>query len=474
MATSTSNSNLLAGFPHCRVDAARDVLAKSHRRLLRAAAKAGQEAPAAPTLTEVGDPYVISTCVECKCQERGFVGGRCMACRRGYFLSCQVVDLEIAAPRPALAGWEFLAVVEQLEGGNLIRRVPGASVEDGELERWRTGAHHCDHCQARRRRSEAFVVRADGSDAAVPAGTYRRVGRDCLVAFLGGKSAASIVVALGWPKLVRGAGGEDDEDGGGWGGGSSSRVHDPVSFLSWVAGVIREDGWVSKTTARESGRSATADTLALLDPASAASAASRARREQCEPTADEVTRAEAALAWARGLDPTSDYERNLSLVARQPGVSRKHAGILASALPAHTRALSAEAERAARAVVAAASEYVGAVGDKIEVRVTVEKVVETAGDFGAINVVTFRDDRGNALVWMTGAAAGKPGDDVTLCGTVKRHAEFRGERQTHLTRCKTLDAAQVAARDAAKTKTPKKRTREAEVPVATPKPPAST
>ena len=88
-------------------------------------------------------------------------------------MAVEVVDIVAIGARPSLAGWDFLACVEPLEGGNLIRQVPCASIAEGELTPWREGAIRCDHCSTSRRRTETFVVRADGSDPAIPAGTYR-------------------------------------------------------------------------------------------------------------------------------------------------------------------------------------------------------------------------------------------------------------------------------------------------------------
>src|SRR4029077_16713735 len=297
---------------------ARQAIEKAHARIVRAAAKTGQIAPAAPELVIVNE-CVESRCHDCKTTTDGFPpefhlcrGTTVRTSTDGVWTSRHLVDLELIAARPAPAGWDFLAVIEPLEGGNLLRQVPGAALAEGELLRWRQGQISCDHCGTTRRRTETFVLRADGSDPAITAGTYKQAGRNCLGAFLGGKSPAAIITQLGWPDIVRTLG-EDGE--GGWGGGRAAVVFQPEVFLAQTAACIRLDGWVSRGQARTEEGQSTADQVSyLLTPPFGGDPRGAWRRacERCRPIAEDVARGTAALAWTRALVPTSDYERNLS------------------------------------------------------------------------------------------------------------------------------------------------------------------
>jgi uncharacterized OB-fold protein len=52
-------------------------------------------------------------------------------------------------------------------------------------------------------------------------------------------------------------------------------------------------------------------------------------------------------------------------------------------------------------------------------------------------MIEFCDNSGNVLVWFTSSAPEvEIGDRVRLTGTVKRHGEYQGVRQTVMTRCK--------------------------------------
>ena len=362
------------------------------------------------------------------------------------------VDLQILAPKPALAGWEFLAVVEPLDGGNLIRQVPGSVVSEGELAAWRGVSISCDHCRADRRRAETFLLRADGSDPAVESGTHRQVGRSCLRSFLGGKSAAAIVEQLAWPDLVRGV--ADDGDGG-WGGGGGRAVRElnPVRFLAQVAACVRIDGWCSRSAARADNKQSTSDVaIYLMTPPlgdGRAEAAWKMERDRLAPDQADQDLAVSALAWARDLSGSSDYEQNLRLVAGQGALQISHAGILASAIHAYGRHRSEIAARSAARL--GSSTHVGTEGAKDHAlgSVTCERVSSYDTSFGTTHVHTFRDDCGNAIVWKTDRRRAQPGDRIALLvATIKRHSEYRGEAQTEIQRASLLDDAGIARRDA--------------------------
>lgn len=94
----------------------------------------------------------------------------------------------------------------------------------------------------------------------------------------------------------------------------------------------------------------------------------------------------------------------------------------------------------------AVSEYVGSIGERIELEVTLEKVrsweVPSYGGWGMTTKVlyVFRDTAGNILVWTTtgyGVSAEEvpQGAKAILRGTVAEHKEYAGEKQTSLKRC---------------------------------------
>lgn len=100
------------------------------------------------------------------------------------------------------------------------------------------------------------------------------------------------------------------------------------------------------------------------------------------------------------------------------------------------------------------SDYVGSVGDKINLEVTFinqasfENYNRKYGMPKYTNVYTFADAEGNVFVWKTANALDKIvndeyvdikiGEIVNIKGTIKEHQEYKGLKQTVLTRCKII------------------------------------
>lgn len=103
----------------------------------------------------------------------------------------------------------------------------------------------------------------------------------------------------------------------------------------------------------------------------------------------------------------------------------------------------AEAARKAEEERKAVSKWVGRECEKLEMTVTyIGSPHFTRRKFAGYGtetcfIHTFVDENGNKLVWMTGKGIEfDEGQQVRITGTVKEHSEYKGEKQTSLSRCK--------------------------------------
>lgn len=100
-----------------------------------------------------------------------------------------------------------------------------------------------------------------------------------------------------------------------------------------------------------------------------------------------------------------------------------------------------EAEIRARKAL---SQYVGQVGDKVEIQATYvhtgsweQKSFFKGYGTDTFYAHTFKDSDGNVLTWKTQKSLALTyGDLVKVKGAIKKHTEYKGEKQTELTRCK--------------------------------------
>lgn len=81
------------------------------------------------------------------------------------------------------------------------------------------------------------------------------------------------------------------------------------------------------------------------------------------------------------------------------------------------------------------SEYVGSIGERLELFLTVERAIELDGNYGRSTMFKFRDDCGNLFVWTTASKSWAVGTEHHIKGTVKDHRKYKNECQTVLTRC---------------------------------------
>lgn len=370
------------------------------------------------------------------------------------------VPLTLETARPHYAGWTFLATLQHLDGENIVRAIPGCVVHDdcrslpelakacigGDLPTvYRERGPVCDHCNLARKRHDTYVLRHDS-------GKYAQVGSTCIADFLGSDEAEKIAMKAELAALA-GAVALSGEAGEGRSGASSETGLG--SYLAIVSFCVRRFGWTSRTAARENSRlQATADVaLTLLYSADA-----RESHGYVSETAD-TDRAEASTAWAEALTDedlaasSGDYLHNLRAVARTGLVSHRTAGIAASMVTAYDRAMGRIAQQAERAARPKSDTYVGTLDTRIAFgpgKVT-KKIVKLSDetvrlDYVNAYVFKFLTNEGACLVvWknsvdndLTMADVGKR---YAVVGTVKKHEDYRGEKQTTLSRPKVTESA---------------------------------
>lgn len=98
------------------------------------------------------------------------------------------------------------------------------------------------------------------------------------------------------------------------------------------------------------------------------------------------------------------------------------------------------------------SEYIGVIGERKTLVVTLITCYSYTTTFGDNYIYTMCDADSNVLVWKTTKILNvipdadvikkgdidviKKGDIFEITGTIKEHSEYKGVKQTHLTRCK--------------------------------------
>ncbi len=353
--------------------------------------------------------------------------------------------IRIHGEPPKLAGWSFIATLTHTKDGNLLNKVPGI-VEDLP-EKYRTAGAKCDYCSLSRKRSDSFIVRKDKT------GEYSQVGRNCLAKFLGYSNPERVASYATMLAGIADAIGDEEEKLFSSGGRSDYRGLE--DFLTMVAAVVREKGWISKAKAQErEGLVATVhDVQEQLLPPTGREAKYFVK---ITPTEADKEKAKEVITFARSdkLITDTDYKHNLKVSTAGEYFHIKAAGIVASLIAFQDRDKEweleqvrrkeeAEERKKARQAEYQSSEYVGAVGDRITVTVKVIFHKEIGGEFGITHLYKMRDGDGNAFTWFSSNDVLEEGKHYALTGTVKKHETYEGVKQTIITRCKAVEVDEV-------------------------------
>jgi len=149
-----------------------------------------------------------------------------------------------------------------------------------------------------------------------------------------------------------------------------------------------------------------------------------------------------------------EYIRKARLAAIEQAERAEHGGLTRSELWARERALRAaiyQAERDMREAKRLASVYVGDIGKRQFFSLTLTGWHIMESYYGIIKLYFFEDNDGNQLVWKASGRLVKRdshgdyikvnrGDQFILKATVKSHTEYKGAKQTVLTRAVQQDS----------------------------------
>ena len=345
------------------------------------------------------------------------------AVKRGY------TTLALRSEALKFNGWKFVAALEPGRYGNVIRAIN----QDVEIPgTYRHSGQGCDHCNLQRNRNAVYVIFHEES------GEYKQVGRNCLKDFTGGHNIEAYVESLEWSIGLSEAILAEEEEY--FSGRRQQDSFEVENVLAVASRVVREFGWVSKRSAEERGNESLSTVETVKDQLTLGPSKRDQERRLDVADADRA-KAKEVLTWLRSLverESLSQYEWNLVNVAAPEAIGYREVGILASGVQAYIREQEREMVRQ-RAAAESNSEYVGAVGERLnltDLTVKVEKFFD--GQWGVSVLYILEDVDGNLFQWWASSEQEfGVGDMVSGRGTVKAHeVSPLGEEQTKLTRCK--------------------------------------
>lgn len=331
------------------------------------------------------------------------------------------------------SGWEFVATLEHHEDGNIIKGY-------GEREvpaRYYNCKAICEHCNSKRNRKDTYIVYNAELDE------FKQVGRSCLKDFTCGLDAEQITAYIsGFEELIKG-----EEP---WGGSNHERYYGIEEMLCYFNETIKHFGYVRSADYGESSASKALkfynvnnriNVCWMSDKEIEFIESEMASVKFNAETNENRQKAKDMIAWVLANENDNNYFHNLKVVCSSEYVSSSNFGILASLPASYDKNLEKEAERRQRELDNAKtvdSEYVGEVGQRIEIEVESVRCLSTRySEFGVNYFFKIVGTDGNVYTWST--SNGLIEDAKRIKATVKAHQEYNGIKQTVITRGKILE-----------------------------------
>lgn len=323
-------------------------------------------------------------------------------------------------------GWKVIAKIDHIPAGIVIRKI----VFDVEIPSKYLDNDYCmcEHCNTNRARKQVYILYSESLNE------WKQVGATCLKEFTVGLSAetAAWLVSV-YDEL-------DDYEPNSYGSSYQRRYLSLEHFLYFVAEECEKNGYVSSSKGRDECIPTTGF-LALVAMHKAAN--HYPEKAVVDKYENEVS---SAMEWAKNNTDTDEYYISIRTLAHSGYIEPKEANFAASILRCY-RIEQAKLKKAARKQAELdkkkVSEYQGNIGDKIQfIATSVKMICAIDGMYGTTYLYEFIDVDSNVYIWYASRALNdlsfefKEATTFAVSGTVKNHEEYRGVKQTVLTRCK--------------------------------------
>ena len=386
-----------------------------------------------PTMTKEDHTIVLVRKVEfrpCDCRSESTVKEVPYEARR---VELKIPDEAVFAEN----NWAFGGSVEPsgVEGKNFVN----VNLFDNDLgfivptKYFSSNPCACDYCKTNRKRTKTYLVTNQAT------GEWKQLGKECLKLFVTGIDIDAIATFESFIKEAEDAANPVDE----FFYERGFKFVKVADALALACAVYRERGYlatrdfmgdpndlcnkniVQRKLAQQYGYNS--DFLNITN----------STRDKIDATTfrANINAAKDAMGDVEQL-PDDPYYNNLKVIVANEYVPLNKLGFLVSIPKAIDRYKEEMRKQEDREKLAAESNYLGSVGEKISANfISGREVACCETQFGLLHIYEFKDASGNTLVWKSSSSKDIP-ESGTVTGTVKAHEEYNGIKQTVILRAK--------------------------------------
>lgn len=340
-------------------------------------------------------------------------------------------NLDITYDIVSIGNYRFVAKIEHLDNGNIVLRYK----DNTEInEKYYNIGGICEHCYTNHKRRYTYLIEDEH-------GNIKQIGKACMKDYTGYSIDSLISVIEDIDNI------EEYLKENSQGGTSNERLYSLKYVMNISKLLIDKYGYLSKSKAIENGigqkfTSYRLGEIIFTSYMKLDKEYIEIKQKAMEMLNNDITfkEVEDILLWTSNIkDISGDYIANIVALSKQEYISPKYFGYITSMFKAYEKHLENIKKQDEKHDKAIQSEYVGNIGDKLTIEVTLTnyRVIETM--YGTSILYIFNDRSGNILTWFTSSYFdyGK-GDEITIKATVKEHKVYENTKQTVLTRVKAI------------------------------------
>lgn len=344
-----------------------------------------------------------------------------------YHTSIDVECIEVEVDGTyRINGWSFVGTIEFTENGNIIRLADSSFAGKIPVKYLHT-PRICEHCGTIRNRKDTYLICSDE-------GEFKQVGSSCLLEYTKGLDANECASVMSCLDQVMDLSNKDCDFDSFRGNGFVSTgfgVGNTQALKALAIGLVKKQGY----TRMQDGCGTASDLANLFFHNLPADIEEDLFSDVTPASEDEV---KAIDEYAKDyFESTNEYMRNASLAWSRKSIEFRDFGLIASFAHTYLKDMQKRQEMSTTRV----NEYVGNIGDRITFKVASARVLFIKDNSyysyyaSASKVWEIIDTDGHTFKWSASFSTEiKPNDTITA--TIKDHSEYKGLKQTVITRGK--------------------------------------
>lgn len=326
----------------------------------------------------------------------------------------RVWEVLIAGTVHKIEGWAFNARIDyDHNSGNLVTASPGRVVP----ECYHSIDSICEHCNKKRRRRTGYLLQHTET------AEYKVVGSSCLNEFFNQTTPDKIAKYFETIRKTI----ETAKKYSVSNGYTPNYLHISLpNFVECVLETINVHGWYGSTEARNRG-----------DYYNSTASRAHTLYKSLGSSPNHTTEANTIISWAASMTDEevkgNMFLNNIRIIARDGRAKISDENFIAGMV----RAYQNKFKKPTPTFDVTKSTHIGVTGDKVNIDVTVLSSFRSKDN--TFDVIKMIDANGNVYVWFNhGSSKISKDETLKVQGTIKAHNEYKGIKETVLTRVKRL------------------------------------